>query len=294
MPGYQGCDYPVLGRDKVCFVGQPVAAVVARSRYEAEDGADAIIAEYDPLPPVLDIDRASEPGSATIHPSVPDNLFNHFTLAEGDLEGAFAHADHLVELEIRNGPLRPGAAGKPYRHRRVGRTLWRAGGDGIASGAAPLSDRPCGIPRARRVAHSRRLAGCGGRVRRQADGLPGGSGDLRAVASGRKTRLLDLRPARRPADNDAGPRAGSPHQGGRRQRRAGARRSGDDQGQQRCVSDLADVGRSGFGPSVGERDGTLRHPRTTSEMSTPLPRTRRRWVLTAGSGGLPRVLPSSA
>ena len=29
MPGYQGCDYPVLGRDKVCFVGQPVAAVVA-------------------------------------------------------------------------------------------------------------------------------------------------------------------------------------------------------------------------------------------------------------------------
>ena len=103
MPGYQGCDYPVLGRDKVCFVGQPVAAVVARSRYEAEDGADAIIAEYDPLPPVLDIDRASEPGSATIHPSVPDNLFNHFTLAEGDLEGAFAQADHLVELEIRNG-----------------------------------------------------------------------------------------------------------------------------------------------------------------------------------------------
>ena len=103
MPGYQGCDYPVLGRDKVCFVGQPIAAVVARSRYEAEDGAAAIAVEYHPLPPVLDVDRASEPGSATIHPSVPDNLFNHFTLAEGDVEGAFARADHLVELEIRNG-----------------------------------------------------------------------------------------------------------------------------------------------------------------------------------------------
>ena len=103
MPGYQGCDYPVLGRDKVCFVGQPVAAVVARTRYEAEDGVEAIVAEYEPLPPVLDVDRASEPGSATIHPSVPDNLFNHFTLAEGDVEGAFARADRLVELEIRNG-----------------------------------------------------------------------------------------------------------------------------------------------------------------------------------------------
>ena len=103
MPGYQACEYPVLAQGKACFVGQPVAAVVAESRYEAEDGVDAIVADYELLAPVLDIDQASEPGSAILHDSVPDNLFNHFTLAEGDVAAALASADHIVELEIRNG-----------------------------------------------------------------------------------------------------------------------------------------------------------------------------------------------
>ncbi len=103
MPGYQACEHPVLARQKVCFVGQPIAAVVAETRYEAEDGVDAILADYELLPPVLDIDRASQPGSAAIHESVPDNLFNHFNLVAGDVVGAFANADQVVELEIRNG-----------------------------------------------------------------------------------------------------------------------------------------------------------------------------------------------
>ena len=103
MPGYQACEYPVLAKGKACFVGQPVAAVVAESRYEVEDGVDAIVADYELLPPVLDIDQASEPGSAILHDSVPDNLFNHFTLAEGDVAAAMARADHIVELEIHNG-----------------------------------------------------------------------------------------------------------------------------------------------------------------------------------------------
>ena len=102
LPGYQACEYPVLAQGKACFVGQPIAAVVAESRYQAEDGVDAITADYELLAPVLDIDRASEAGSAILHDAVPDNLFNHFTLTEGDIEGAFEAADHIVELEIRN------------------------------------------------------------------------------------------------------------------------------------------------------------------------------------------------
>ncbi len=102
LPGYQGCDHPILAREKVCFVGQPVAAVVAATRYDAEDGVDAIAADYERLPPVLDVDRASDPGTPTIHASVPDNLFNHFHLVAGDVEGAFAHADDVIALEIRN------------------------------------------------------------------------------------------------------------------------------------------------------------------------------------------------
>ena len=61
---YQSSEIPILARDKVIFAGQPVAIVVAESRHEAEDGVDAIRAEYEPLPPVLDLEAATAAGRA--------------------------------------------------------------------------------------------------------------------------------------------------------------------------------------------------------------------------------------
>ena len=56
---YQSSEIPILAREKVIFVGQPVAMVVAESRHKAEDAVDAIRAEYENLPPVLDLESAT-------------------------------------------------------------------------------------------------------------------------------------------------------------------------------------------------------------------------------------------
>src|SRR6266704_2967260 len=54
LEGVQVPEHPVLARDKVCYVGQPVAIVVAQDRYLAQDAVALIQVDYEPLPPVLD------------------------------------------------------------------------------------------------------------------------------------------------------------------------------------------------------------------------------------------------
>src|ERR1700741_4287085 len=63
-----------LARDKVRHVGEPVAVVVAESRYIAEDALADIPVEYQPLPAVVDIERALAPDSARVHDDVADNV----------------------------------------------------------------------------------------------------------------------------------------------------------------------------------------------------------------------------
>jgi aerobic carbon-monoxide dehydrogenase large subunit len=100
-PGYYECDTEILARDKVRFTGDQVALVVAESRYLAEDGAEAVEVEYEPLQPVLTLEQALADGAPAIHDEVPGNRFNRFETETGDVPGAFASADHVVELEIR-------------------------------------------------------------------------------------------------------------------------------------------------------------------------------------------------
>jgi len=112
LGSFHESEIPILAKDKVIYVGQPVAIVVAESRHAAEDGVDKIRASYDMLPPVLDIDQATSPDAPNIHASVPANTYNHFHVVAGDIDRAFADADLTVELECRNGrcaglPLEP-------------------------------------------------------------------------------------------------------------------------------------------------------------------------------------------
>ena len=100
-PGYQECETPVLADEKVRMVGEPVALVVAESRYAAEDGAAAVRVEYDALPVLVEIEEAMAKGAPSIHAEIPDNLFNHFEASTGDLDAAFAEADEVIELELR-------------------------------------------------------------------------------------------------------------------------------------------------------------------------------------------------
>jgi aerobic carbon-monoxide dehydrogenase large subunit len=100
-PNYQECDQPVLARDKVRLAGEAVALVVADTRYRAEDAAGLVDVRYRDLPPVLTIDDALAEGAPVVHDEVPDNRFNHFATATNGVERAFAEADEVVELEIR-------------------------------------------------------------------------------------------------------------------------------------------------------------------------------------------------
>jgi aerobic carbon-monoxide dehydrogenase large subunit len=89
-----------LASDRVRYVGEPVAVVVARSRYEAEDAVEAVRLEVEPLEAVVDPRRALEPGAPVLHPAVPDNTAGHFVMDVGRVERGLADADEIIEAEF--------------------------------------------------------------------------------------------------------------------------------------------------------------------------------------------------
>ncbi|WP_241236282.1 xanthine dehydrogenase family protein molybdopterin-binding subunit [Brevibacillus marinus] len=87
--------YYALAVDKVRYVGEPVAVVVAKNRYLAEDALDAIEVEYEPLPAVVDIEKALAPDAPLLHPEVGSNIVNHRQFVYGDVDKAFGEADFV-------------------------------------------------------------------------------------------------------------------------------------------------------------------------------------------------------
>jgi carbon-monoxide dehydrogenase large subunit len=87
--------HPILAGDRVRYVGEPVAAVLAESRAAAVDAAEAVAVEYDPLPPLLDPTEALR-GQILLHPALGDNVLLRWQRASGDVEGAFRAAAHVV------------------------------------------------------------------------------------------------------------------------------------------------------------------------------------------------------
>jgi 2-furoyl-CoA dehydrogenase large subunit len=92
--------YP-MGIDRVRFTGEPVAIVVAADRYRAEDALEAIEVRYEPLPAVLDPERATRPGAPALHDSHPDNVAWSRTFRYGDPDGDFARAALVVGETFR-------------------------------------------------------------------------------------------------------------------------------------------------------------------------------------------------
>lgn len=93
----------VIATDRVRYVGEPVAAVVAESRYIAEDAIDLIEVEYEELPPVVDPrDAIASTGDAVLHPErAKDNVATSRSLKFGPLDEDFANADHIVKRSLR-------------------------------------------------------------------------------------------------------------------------------------------------------------------------------------------------
>src|SRR2546428_9103535 len=93
--------YFCTATDKARFVGEPVAVVVARDRYTAEDAADQLVVRYEPLPAVVDPEKALEPDAPILHEAVGTNLAGHRRLVYGDPDRAFAEAEVVIRERFR-------------------------------------------------------------------------------------------------------------------------------------------------------------------------------------------------
>ena len=77
------CQVP-LAKDKVRHAGEPVALVISESRYLAEDAAAEVVVDYEPLPAVVDLERALAPDAPRVHDDVPGNVAAHVRQARGN------------------------------------------------------------------------------------------------------------------------------------------------------------------------------------------------------------------
>jgi aerobic carbon-monoxide dehydrogenase large subunit len=91
--------YP-LARDTVHYVGEAVAFVVAADRATAEDAAEQIAVEYEPLPPGVDLAAAGSDGAPLAHLALGTNVAAHYTASVGDVDGAFAVAAHVFRERL--------------------------------------------------------------------------------------------------------------------------------------------------------------------------------------------------
>src|ERR1700682_970159 len=99
LPGLKVPDYRVLAQNKVFFVGQPIAAVVATDRYAARDAVDLVMVDYDDLPAVVDVEEAAR-GGQVIHESFGDNIAYKLTAGEGDIDAALSSADRGIKQSL--------------------------------------------------------------------------------------------------------------------------------------------------------------------------------------------------
>lgn len=118
-----------LAHQKVVYAGQPVAAIAAIDRATAEDAAELIEVEYEPLPAVTDPVAAMEPDAPLVFDEIGSNVLWHGTFPYGDLDGAFARADRIVRERVRlhryaSTPLETFGAIAQYEPATDSYTIW--------------------------------------------------------------------------------------------------------------------------------------------------------------------------
>jgi carbon-monoxide dehydrogenase large subunit len=102
--------YPPLARETVRYVGQPFAVVVAETRLQARDAVEAVDAQWQELPALIDLNEAIGEGAHQIHPEAEGNLIFDWELGNAaDTDAALARAAHVTKLDIVNNRLVPNA-----------------------------------------------------------------------------------------------------------------------------------------------------------------------------------------
>lgn len=106
-PGFPAGSLPpnitpyVLSTHEVAYVGEPVAVVVAGSRSVAEDAADLVAVDYEPLTVVPDMIAALAPDAPRVRTETDSNVLQHYVVSYGDTANAFAGAAHVFKESLR-------------------------------------------------------------------------------------------------------------------------------------------------------------------------------------------------
>jgi aerobic carbon-monoxide dehydrogenase large subunit len=98
---FKQCKWPCLALGKVRYVGEPVAAVLADSRYIAEDAAELVDVDYDALPAAVDPEAALQPGAPLVHEEFGNNVVMQLSGGGGDVDRAFANAAFVLRERFR-------------------------------------------------------------------------------------------------------------------------------------------------------------------------------------------------
>ena len=109
LPDMKMAPHPALAVGKVRYTGDAVAVVVAEGRYLARDALDLIEVDYEPLPVVVDAEKAIQPGAPQLHEEVPNNTTFVWKVAGGDVDKAFREAEVVVKQRLVNQRLIPNA-----------------------------------------------------------------------------------------------------------------------------------------------------------------------------------------
>ncbi|MEJ2734637.1 MAG: xanthine dehydrogenase family protein molybdopterin-binding subunit [Anaerolineae bacterium] len=121
-------DRPILARERVRYVGEPVAGVVAISEEIAEEAAQLVEVDYEELPAIFDPEQGTQPGAPLLHPDLDEyevanfifpqpgtNISEHFKLRKGDVGAAWPQCSAIVEgtfrlPQIQHVPIEPHVA----------------------------------------------------------------------------------------------------------------------------------------------------------------------------------------
>lgn len=103
LPTFRSSEYPMLATDKVRFVGEPIAMTIGDDRASAEDLADEVMVDLEPLPALADVDAAMRSSAALVHDHWPDNCFSTSAADFGDIDRARDSAAVSVTRTFRMG-----------------------------------------------------------------------------------------------------------------------------------------------------------------------------------------------
>lgn len=111
-PGIEQRGRPILNRDEVNYVGEAFALVAAETPYQAQDAAEQVIAELDPLIGVGDVAAATMPGAATVHADMKSNIAQTHSITYGDVKAAFESDSVTAKIRLTTSRV-AGAAMEP-------------------------------------------------------------------------------------------------------------------------------------------------------------------------------------